>query len=137
MVDTVIEGFDADAVADQPEFSFLRVPQRDREHAPKLLEAFDAPLLKGMEDDLCIRVIGLPPMSSNFLELSTDFCVVIDLSVERDPKGTILITHRLSGSRRQIDDREAPVPQADAAVVRNPSAGSVRSAVDHRISHAD
>ena len=51
-VNGVIQRLDPDAIADQPELAAAGVPDSDREHSAKPLQERDAPLLKGVDEDL-------------------------------------------------------------------------------------
>ena len=61
--------------------------------------------------------------------------MVVDLAVEEDPHAAVLVRHRLHCRVVEVDDREAPVPEADRAVVRDPGPASVGPAMVHRLAH--
>src|SRR5574341_742739 len=137
MVNAVVEGLDPDAVADQPELPFFGVPEADGEHAAEFVQAVDAPLLEGMDDDLGVRVVRLPSVPADLDQFSPDLSVVVDLAVEHDLDAVVLVGHGLVRDGRQVDDREAAVPQADLPVRRDPSPSTVRAAMDHGVPHLD
>jgi len=105
MMHAVVKRLDAHAVADQPQFSRARVPQRDREHTAEALQTVYAPLLKSVQDDFSIRVVRLPGVAAECFQLVTDFRMVIYLAVKHDAQTAIFILHRLRRGFRQIDDR--------------------------------
>ena len=51
-------------------------------------------------------------------QLLTELDVIVDFSVVGDPATTVLGRHRLVTKRRQIDNRQSPVPQPDRMAVR-------------------
>ena len=72
------------------------------------------------------------PFSS---ELPAQRQVVVDLAVEDDLDGAVLVGHRLVGGRREVDDRQPAEAEADVALRRQPEALAVRPAVHHRVAH--
>src|SRR3712207_9162221 len=56
-----------------------------------------------------------------------------DLAVERHAQRTVFSRHRLRRPRGRVDDREAAVGEADAAVARDPRPGAVGPAVGQRL----
>ncbi len=125
----IVERFDTDAVANQPKFTPARVPEGDRKHPAKALNAVDAPLFERLQDDLSIRVVGLPLVAAYPLQFSANLRVVVNLTIERDPQRAILIAHGLRSCGREIDDRQPPMSQAHPPVRRNPGTRAVRAAV--------
>jgi hypothetical protein len=95
MVDAVAQWLDADTISDKPEFMIPLVPQGDREHPPKLMDTIYSPLLERMQDDFRIRMVGLPVMVTDTVQFCTNGGVVINLSIENDPQGTVLVAHGL------------------------------------------
>src|SRR6266850_5680872 len=100
MVNAVVERLDANSVTNQPQLPLFRVPQRDGKHATKLVNAFDTPFLERMQNHFGIRMVCLPAVSAASFQLCANFCVVVNLTVEDDPKSTVFVTHRLHGSFR-------------------------------------
>ena len=135
MVDAVVERLDANPIADQPQAALARVPQRDREHPAEPVQAVDAPLLERMQDDFGVGMARLPPVSAQCFELLPHLGVVVDFAVEHDLQPAVLVGHRLVGHRREIDDRQPPVAEADPSVSRHPDAAAVRTAMGHGVAH--
>src|SRR5262249_33720987 len=106
VMDAVIERLDADAVANKPEAPDPRIPKCEGEHAAEFLQAFNAPFLKGVKDDLRVGVVCFPVVTSHLFQLTPDFRVVVNLAIEDDPDRTVGIAHRLRGRGRQVDDGE-------------------------------
>jgi len=135
MVNTVAKRFYADTIPNQPEFALPAVPNPDCKHPPKLLDTRNSPLLERVQDDFSVRVIGLPMMSASSFELTANFRVIVDFSVENNPHRAIFVAHRLGGGFGKIDDGEPSMPETNAPVPGNPSARTVRSSMFHRIAH--
>jgi hypothetical protein len=66
------------------------------------------------------------------LKHRTQFLVVVDFAIERNPYGAVFIGHRLM-SRAQIHDGQAAMPQPNCAV--KPDSCIVRPAMCERIAH--
>jgi hypothetical protein len=66
------------------------------------------------------------------LEVAKQLAVVVDLAVENDPDGAVLIEDRLVTSG-QVDDREPAHPQTDT--VAEVVAVVVRAAMHHLVAH--
>ena len=135
IVDGVVERLDADAVADQPERLLASVPDGDGEHAPEAMQAVDAPLLEGVEDDLRIGVVRGPGVTPERFELRADLGVVVDLAVEDDAQAAVLVGHGLVRRVAQVDDGEPSEPEADARILVHPEPWAIRTPVDHRLAH--
>ena len=69
---------------------------------------------------------------SGALELAAKLRVVVDLAVLDDDAASVLVRDRLVAVR-EIDDREAPRREGDAA--GKVLSGAVRAAVDEQIAH--
>jgi len=63
------------------------------------VDAVYAPLLERVDDHLGVGVVGLPGVTAEFLELSANLGVVVDLAVEHEPYGAIFVAHGLIGGR--------------------------------------
>lgn len=109
IVNAVIERLDAHTVANQPQFSLPIVPKGNGEHATKLVEAFDSPFFKGVQNDLGVRVIGLPDVTAYGFQLFANFGVVVDLAVEHDLQPAVFVAHGLSSRIREVDDGQPSV----------------------------
>ncbi|MCU0669812.1 MAG: hypothetical protein MUF70_10720 [Myxococcota bacterium] len=132
-VDPVVEGLHADVVAGEQELALARVPDREREHAVQILEHVDAALFVEVDQDFRVGVAAEAVALA--LERLAQVLEVVDLAVERDLDRAVLVAHRLPGGVREVDDRQTPVPEADARRVVEPDAGSVRAPVLHRRVH--
>ena len=137
VMNAVVERLNADPVTNQPEAMCVCVPEGYGKHAAKFLQTIDAPLRKGVQDNLGVGVIRFPAALSVLFKLSPYLRMVIDLTVEDDLQRPVLIAHGLSSGIREIDDGKPPVCQAHAAVGRNPQPGAIRPAMDHGLPHAD
>src|SRR5213593_2366912 len=104
MMDAVVQRLDADAVTNEPELAFLRVPEADREHTAKAVNAIDPPLLKCVQDHFGVGVVRSPDVPSTLLQFRSYLCMVVYLPVEHHPEAAIFVRHRLSGTLRQVDD---------------------------------
>ena len=54
------------------------------------------------------------------LETAAQFAIVVNLAVEGDDQLAVGADHRLGAGVGEIDDREPPVPEADAAIGDDP-----------------
>jgi hypothetical protein len=129
---SVIEWLLAHAVARKHQFTRVRVPQREGEHADAARQrCLDTP---GFDRREQYFGIGMPaPLPRR--QLLAQFAEVVDLAVESDgvaPAGTC---HRLRAAWRQIDDRQATVRQRHAHGGVRPDSAAIRAAMPYRGSH--
>src|SRR5262249_2995921 len=117
-------------IADEDERLARAVPQRDREHAPQVLDEVGSVLLVEMDNDLGVGIRGEPV--SPRLETGPQIPVVVDLAVEHDPDRAVLVGQRLM-TADQVDDAEAAHPEANRAVGVDTLV--VWSPVDDRLAH--
>ena len=136
VMNTVVERLDADTIANEPKPPRPCVPERDGKHAAKFVQASNAPLLKGMQNHLGVGVVGCPLPMAEFLQLTPDFRVIVNFTIEDNAQRAIPITHRLGSSWRQVNDRQPAMRQAYDAVGRKPEPSAIGPAVDHRVPHA-
>src|SRR5262245_26483400 len=61
--------------------------------------------------------------------------VVIDLAVEDNPDGFVLVGHWLGGSGAEVDDGEAAVRQPDSPIRGDPVGATVRATMHHGVAH--
>src|SRR5580704_16899501 len=80
--------------------------------------------------------MGFPMPRPNAIELLTELGVIVDLAVERNPKASIFIAHRLVGLRGEVYDREPAVSQADVQGGVDPKPGAIRPPVNHLVAQA-
>jgi hypothetical protein len=80
-------------------------------------------------------MIGAPRVTADTLELGAYLGVVVDFSVEDDLHRSVFVRHGLRSRRRKVDDAEAAVTEAYAAVRRNPQTGAIRPTVSEDIAH--
>ena len=69
------------------------------------------------------------------LQLRPEFEIVVDLAIEGDPNRPVFIGHRLAAVRREIDDAQATVTEADISSRLDPHTAVVRTAMAHRVAH--
>jgi len=131
-----IEWLNAQTVAHQGEASSPIVPKREREHPDELRHCPRyAPGLARFENDFCVRAAA-KPMVSPPLEFALDLRKVVHLAVIGDHRASTRRDHRLVPRRRQVDDREAALPESHTRRRRDPSAGVIRSAAFETGRHA-
>ena len=130
----VEEGLLAGAVPREEDAAARTVDESEGEHAVEPGDAVGPPLPVRSQQHLGVacRPEGVPSR----LQVRPDLAVVVDLAVEDDDSLAGSVLHRLVAAGREVDDREAPVPEADPAVGRPPQPGVVRAAVAHRVAHA-
>src|SRR5690606_842959 len=99
----VEERLHAQPVSREKQALLATVPERERKHAPKAFETGLAPLLPSMHDYFRVAVrfesVAKPD------ELLHQFLEVVDLTVEHDGNGPILVEKRLMPAGK-IDDRQ-------------------------------
>ena len=61
------------------------------------MQAINAPMLECMKDNLGVRMGSFPLERAPPLQFRTDGGVVVDLTIERNPKRSVLVAHRLVG----------------------------------------
>src|ERR1700738_4123200 len=85
-----------------------------------------------IEFDDCLGVASRGVAVATTFQIGADRRVIIDLAVEDDPNGSILVRHRLM-STAQVDNTEAPETEGNGTIQVVP--GVVRSAVEELPSH--
>ena len=128
--DAVVERLDPEAVAREEQALLEPVPQRDREHAPQVLDERRPPLLVQMDQHLRVALRGEPV--SRALEPLAQLAVVVDLAVLHDLDAAVLVADRLVRAL-QVDDRQPPRGQRHG--VLDELARAVGPAVDERLVH--
>ena len=92
-----VQRLDADPIAHQEKLLPARVPQTDGEHPFQPVDEIGPLLLVQMDQGLAV---GARPVDvSLLLQLLAELGVVVDLPVESDPYGAILVRHRLPAGR--------------------------------------
>ena len=109
----VEERFLANPVAGEEGPTAARIPDAEGEHAGKAVDAIVPVFLVEMEDHFGVGV-GAEPMAGG-LEAGTQVEGVVDLSVEDDPDGVVLVRHRLLATG-EVDDGKALHADGDAVV---------------------
>ena len=97
------------------------------------LDAARAFLLVQVDDRLGVRL--RPVHVALRLELGAELAVVVDLAAEGQPDRSVLVRHRLMPGGREVDDREAAVPEGDALLGEVPRAAVVGPAVMDALAH--
>src|SRR4051794_6407914 len=107
------------------------IPEREREHAPQVVDQVIAILLVQGDDDFAIAV-GEKPIAVS-VELAPQLWIVVDLAVADEPDRSGCIAQRLRAAGN-IDDREASMPQAHRAIVIDALAigAAMLQTVEHR-----
>src|SRR5207253_390827 len=101
----------------------------------KFLDTFDAPLFKSVQNHFTVGVICFPLVSAKSFQFGADLRIIVNLTIEHEPQRSVFVTHRLARRLREIDDRQATVPQPNPAILRNPRARTIWSSVDHSVPH--
>ncbi len=108
--DRVVQRLDAHPVASQEQRLGVGIPQREREHAAKALDTALTPRLPSVHDDF--RVAARVELVTEGLQLGNQLLVVVDLAVEDDDDGAVLVVERLL-TGRDVDDGQPPMPQGN------------------------
>src|SRR6266508_2649874 len=126
----VVERLDPEAVAREQKLTAAYVPDGEAEHAAKPLDAARAEVFVEMDDGFGVAVRAEDVTVA--LEVAAQFAVVVDLAVEDDPDGAILVRDGLVAAI-QVDDAEAP--HADGDAVPDVHALIVGTAMHHCAAH--
>ena len=102
----------------------------EAKHATQLLDAFRTFFLIQVDDGFGVA-IGAEAVPLGY-EVAPQFLIVVNLAVEDDPNGAILIRNRLVTSV-QIDDAEAAHP--DGASALDPDTFIVWTAMNNGVTH--
>src|SRR2546425_9607313 len=119
------------AIARQEKRFGAFIPNRKRKHPAQVLWTIGAPLVVGVNDSFRIAV-GIELVAELF-ELLAQLAIVVDLAVENNPGGAVLIMNRLL-SVREIDDREPPHRQSHP--IAEIETVIVRTTMTNRLVHA-
>ena len=134
----VIQRFLAQPVTAQGQRGVATVPQGKGKHADQPLDGTPhPPCFQRRQQRLGIRVATpIQPGAGACRKLAAQIEVVVDFAVVGDHITTARRNHGLMPGRRQIDDRQTLVHQADAGIGINPDARVVRPAVGDGLAHA-
>src|SRR6266550_8888933 len=129
--DAIVQRLDAVPVARDEKSVGAIVPDGEREHAVEAVNAFCSPRVICGEHDFGIssRTEGV----AGSFELHAQILEIVDLAVVSDDERAVVGLHRLMAERRQIDDRESAMTEADKRVA--PESFAVRAAVTDYIRH--
>jgi hypothetical protein len=130
----VVERLDAECVAGEEEGTLAVVPNSEREHPAQRVEHLRAAV--GVQVQQNFRVALAAEGATLAFELASQFTIVVDLAVERDHVAPVGAVHRLRPARREVDDRQPPVSEADVLRLRKPKPFAIRPAPDHVIADA-
>ena len=112
----VVERLFPEAVAREDEAPLGLVPEREREHAVQPLDAVRAEVFVEMHEHLGVSVRRETVAAC--LEFAAQLAEVVDLAVEDELDGAVLVRDRLV-ARLEVDDRKA----AEAEAGRDPLLG--------------
>ena len=110
-----------------------RVPDRECIHAAEMIDHLSPEDLIRMQQDFSIA--GRPKHAAATFQLATQLTIIVNFSVERDPRPQLRKDHRLIAIDAQIDNRETPMGQRDAPVFRQPATGGVGTTFGHRVAN--
>jgi len=126
--DSVEEGLLAEPVARQQDLAPIQIAHREREHPVQMIDAVLAVLFVCVDDGfgVGVRTEDVALSRQRLLQLA----MVVDLAVEDNPDGSILVGERLRAagaiddgqpSVRERDPRPRKIPFAVRAAMGNPS----------------
>ncbi len=127
----IVEGLDPEAVAGEQQSLSLCIPQCESEHPLEQVYGRVAVFLVQVHQDFRVATGG--KAMSLRLEAGAQLAVIVDLAIEHDDDGAVLVGDRLMAARH-VDDAEALGAEADA--VGDVEALVVRPAVDHGVRHS-
>src|SRR5262249_26295561 len=123
--------FAAEPVARQQDAAAVALPDREREHAEKALDAARPPGVVRLEDDLGVA-LGEEAIAL-LLERAAQVAEIVDAAVEHDREAERRIEHRLLAGRREVENAQPPVAERDRAL--REISGSIRPAWRERVCH--
>ena len=85
---------------------------RERKHAGEMPREVEAVLLVGVDD--CLGVGAAAEHMALGLQPRAQLQMVVDLPVEGDPDGAVLVAERLSAGLAEVDDAEPAMTERDA-----------------------
>ena len=108
-----------------------RVPDSEREHAAKQMQALGTVLLESVQDGFGVgaRLIAV----AGLFECRTERGVIVDLAVKGDPQRAGLVAHRLVAALN-VNDAEPPLGQVSLGVLIEPEV--VWAAMANRVGHS-
>src|SRR5262249_60252690 len=110
--------FAAEPVARQQDAAAVALPDREREHAEKALDAARPPGVVRLEDDLGVafgeKAIAL------LLERAAQVAEIVDAAVEHDREAERRVEHRLLAGRLEVEDGKPPMAERDGALREEP-----------------
>src|SRR4029434_10662662 len=116
------------AVAGKKQSLLRLVPHSNGEHAVKMVQCFVAPLLVTVNDHF--RIALGPETMAEIFQLDTQLAEIINLTIENDDYGTILVADWLS-TTGDVDNGETRYGKSDAAL--EVIALTVRSTMSNRV----
>src|SRR2546430_10692561 len=110
----VINRLNAIAVADQMQRPSPGGPERERKNSVEFFDEIDPPFLVAVQQDLgvCPRSKLMARRQQIFSELRK----VVNLAIENNPDGLVLVRHRLMACGTEVDDAQAAVSQRDRLI---------------------
>jgi hypothetical protein len=128
----VVERLLAKVVASGQQSLATTVPKQESKHPSKISHRLWAPLLVEMNDHL-----GVGPRGESMavgLKVGPESLEVVDLAVQNDGDGLVLVVDRLS-TGDEVDDAEPAMAEGAATVRGHVEARSVRAAMGDRVGH--
>src|SRR5207302_2200271 len=104
----VIHRFDSEPVSDQQKPLLPAIPDRKREHAAKVLHAFEAVFFISMDDRLGVGARCELMAAGN--QVAGEVRKIIDLTIEDNHYRAVLVEHRLF-STAEVDDAQPAMPE--------------------------
>ena len=126
-----MQRFDPDAISRKEERLRPRVPECQGEHAAQPADRGRTPFFIGVDDRLCVR--RRIETVSRLLEVAAKLAKVVDLAVEHDPDGAILVVDWLIPCR-QVDDAQPAHAERHAA--HHQETLIVGASVPNHVAHA-
>ena len=104
-----IQGFDSKTITTQVQLPGRPIVYRQCPHAIEALEALDAPMTPGQQNDL--RIGTGAENGAQSLQLTAQFTVVVNRTVEHQRGARQRVDHRLGRCRIGIENGKTPMPQ--------------------------
>ena len=131
----IVERFDTDPVARQPQPSVDTIPNCQGEHPPEPVEHLWSFFCIQSKEDLGIA--PRPEPVTTQLQVGPQFDEIIDFPIVDHPIPAIRRRHRLVTGGTEIQDRQPPVPQAESSIGRDVDTRIIGPTVGHGVPHPD
>src|SRR5207302_5548857 len=94
--------------------SAFGIPRRERKNAVQFSDEIDPPFLVAVKQDLGVRPRS--KLMARRQQIFAELRKVVNLAIEDNPDGLVLVRHRLMACGAEVDDAQAAVSQRDRLI---------------------